>query len=113
MKAALDKNKSALMKEFLQNILCLFDYCFSQAGAEKHSKYAISLEVLFAEKEDILVFTIVQLNSHGKDYLLIQQVRVVNMIKFWKSCCNRFFSTFGLQVVIVLLLLKVLKKKVK
>ena len=29
----------------------MFDDCFSQAGAEKHSqKYAISLEVLFAEK---------------------------------------------------------------
>ena len=44
MKAALDESKSALIKEFLQNILCLFDDCFSQAGAEKHSqKYAISL----------------------------------------------------------------------
>ena len=51
MKAALDESKSALIKEFLQNILCLFDDCFSQTGAEKHSqKYAISLEVLFAEK---------------------------------------------------------------
>ena len=25
------------MKEFLQNILCLFDYCFNQAGAEKNT----------------------------------------------------------------------------
>ena len=51
MKAALDESKSALIKEFLQNNLCLFDDCFSQAGAEKHSqKYAISLEVVFAEK---------------------------------------------------------------
>ena len=51
VEAAFNESKSALVEEFLQNILCLFEVCFSQAGAEKHSqKYAISLEKAFAEK---------------------------------------------------------------
>ena len=55
MEAALDDNKSALIEEFLQNILRLFDVCFSQAEAEKHSqKYVISLEVSFAEKRRVI-----------------------------------------------------------
>jgi hypothetical protein len=45
VEAAFNESKSALVEEFLQNILCLFELCFSQAGTEKHSqKYAISLE---------------------------------------------------------------------
>ena len=51
VEAAFNESKSALVEEFLQNILCLFELCFSQAGTEKHSqKYAISLEKAFAEK---------------------------------------------------------------
>ena len=47
----LDESKSVLKLEFLKNISCLVDVCFSEAGTEKNSqKYAIKLEKAFAEK---------------------------------------------------------------
>ena len=100
MKAALDESKSALIKEFLQNILCLFDDCFSQAGVEKHSqKYAINLEVLFAEKrhssfhhcaikwswERLFANTA----SQGSDYDQVSEKLLQQILQyFWSSSSN-------------------------
>jgi hypothetical protein len=109
-----NESKSALVEEFLHNILCLFELCFSQAGTEKHSQKLKSLEKAFAEKQcSSFHHCAIKWSWQRLFTNTASQSSEYNQACCSKCCCSKFFSASGLEVVIVVLLLKVLKRKVK
>jgi hypothetical protein len=114
VEAAFNESKSALVEEFLQNILCLFELCFSQAGTEKHSQKLKSLEKAFAEKQcSSFHHCAIKWSWQRLFTNTASQSSEYNQTCCSKCCCSKLFSASGLEVVIVILLLKVLKRKVK
>ena len=103
--AVSNDSKSVLKEEFLNDISRLVEVCFGEERTEKNlQKYAIKLEKAFAEKRacSFHYFAITK-GNHGRNLSLA--VRATATMKPLIICCSRFFSTFGLPIVAVILIL--------